>query len=266
MRKILSGLLILISSFANGQDNNFPKEINLVFDYLLNNDFPELFGDEPFQLRPIDWQIIDIDDDGIIEVFLQTFPHFRQSPSITVFQIDKNDSVTRIIEGFAPGHLIKISEEDDYFDPHTTGTAIDMQLDSNNPEKFKKLAESSLKFGMSTVLYKNFIHSDKREGKGIFIDLMYLNDYSTENSCVNFQFAKPDKIIAGKILNQDKKYFIAKVGNELYCYKINGFQDSRFINKEITIIYIPKDFKELKLENGVIKYLNKKEQLIDLEI
>ena len=266
MKKLISGLLILTSFLVNGQDYNFPKEINLVFDYLLKKDYPELFGDQPFQFRPIDWQIIDIDDDGNTEVFLQTYPHYRQSPSITIFQIDKNDSVTRIVEGFAPGHLEKLSKDDDYFDSHTTGTAIDMQLESNDIDKFRKVGESSLNWGMSVVLYKNFIHSDKRQGKGIFIDLMYLDDYSSENSCENFQFSKPDKIIAGKISNQDKKYFIAKVGKELYCYKINGFRDLKFVDKEIKIIDIPKDFKELQLDNKTIKYLNKKGQLIDLEI
>ena len=79
MRKIFFGLIIFTSLIAKGQDNNFPKEINLVFDYLLKKDYPELFGDQSFQFRPIDWQIIDIDDDGVTEVFLQTFPHFRQS-------------------------------------------------------------------------------------------------------------------------------------------------------------------------------------------
>ena len=35
MRKIFFGLIIFTSLIAKGQDNNFPKEINLVFDYLL---------------------------------------------------------------------------------------------------------------------------------------------------------------------------------------------------------------------------------------
>lgn len=266
MKKVFFGLIIFTTLIASGQDYNFPKEINLVFDYLLKKDYPELFGDQPFQFRPIAWQIIDIDDDGKTEVFLQTFPHYRQSPTITIFQIDKSDSVTRIIEGFVPGHLVKLSKADDYFDPHSTGTAIDMQLDSNEPEKFRKLAESSLSFGMSVILYKNFIHSDKREGKGIFVDLMYLDDYARENSCAKFQFEKPDQIIAGKVKNQEKKFLIAKVGNELFCYKINGFVDSKFVDKEIKIIEIPKDFKELQLDNMTIKYLNKKGQIKDLEI
>ena len=55
-----------------------PKEIDAVFYYIINKDFPELFNDKPFQFRPIRWSIIDIDDDGTTEVFLQTFPHYRQ--------------------------------------------------------------------------------------------------------------------------------------------------------------------------------------------
>ena len=219
-----------------------------------------------FNLDQLSWQIIDIDDDGVTEVFLQTFPHFRQSPSITIFQIDKNDTVTRIIEGFAPGHLVKLSKKDDYFDPHSTGTAIDMQIDSKKPDAFRKLAESSLSFGMSVVLYKNFIHTDKREGKGIFLDLMYLDDYEKANSCARFQFEKPEKIIAGKIKDYDKKFFIAKVDKELFCYKINGFTDSRFIDKEIKIIDIPVDFVEFRIENELIRYLNKQGQVVDLQL
>ena len=54
MRKIFFGLIIFTSLIAKGQDNNFPKEINLVFDYLLKKDYPELFGDQSFQFRPIE--------------------------------------------------------------------------------------------------------------------------------------------------------------------------------------------------------------------
>ena len=266
MKNILIGLIILISFSVKAQEYDFPKEIKLVFDYLIKKDYPELFGEQAFQFRPIDWQIIDIDNDGEKEVFLQTFPHYRQSPTISIFKIDKNEGVTRIIEGFAPGHLVKLNKEDDYFDAHSTGTAIDMQLSSKAPDKFRKFSESFLSCGMSVILFKNFIHSDKREGNGIFIDLMYLDDYADENSCANFQFEKPDQIIAGKIKNQDKKYFIAKVDKELFCYKIKGFVDSKFVDKEIKIMDLPKDFKEFQLDDMTIKYIDKKGQLIDFEI
>lgn len=266
MKKHLCGILILITFNVFGQEYDFPKEINLVFDYMLKKDYPEVFNNQPYQFRPINWQIIDIDDDGVTEVFLQTFPHYRQSPTITIFQIDKNDSVSRITEGLAPGHLIKLSKKDDYFDPHTTGTAIDMQSNSNDPEKMRKLAESSLNWGMSVVLYKNFIHTDKREGKCIFLDLTHLNDFSNENSCANFQFSRPEQIIAGIIRNKDFKYFIARIDKELFCYKILGFDNQKFIKKQIEIIEIPKDLNQLIIDQGFIKYENKKGELIDLEI
>jgi len=264
MKKLIISLLLIISINAYSQESNFPKEINLVFDFLLKIDYPELFGGNPYQFRPVSWQIIDIDDDGLTEVFLRTFPHFRQSPTITIFQIHPNDSVIRIIEGFAPGHLTSLSKKDDYLDPHSTGTAIDAQLDSKDPNKYKIFAESSLKFGMSVVLYKNFIHMDKREGKGVFIDLMYLDDYNSENSCANFQFSTPEQIIAGKLKDKPHKYFIAKVDKELFCYQIHGIIDNKFIDKEIQIIPLPKEFKKFQLVDGLIKYENTKGQIIDL--
>ncbi len=266
MKFYLLSLFTFFIVISNAQNSDFPKEIELVFDYLVNKEPPELFNGQPFQPRPIGYQIIDIDNDGITEVFLQTFPHYRQSPTITIYQIDSNKIVTRITEGFAPGHLIPLSEKEDYFDSHSTGTAVDMQLDSNKPDKFMKLAQSSLKFGMSVVLYKNFIHTDKREGNGIFIDLMYLNDYENENSCANFQFSQPEQIITGKINGFKSNFFIAKVNKELFCYKIDGFNGTSFVNKEIAIIKLPKKFKNLILENGFIKYQDKKGKSIELEL
>lgn len=266
MKNFLFFILFSLALSTNGQESDFPKEIDLVFDYWVNNEPPELFNEHPYQPRPIAWQIIDIDNDGKTEVFLQTFPHYRQSPTISIFQIDSNETVNRIIEGFAPGHLIELSAEDDYLDTHSTGTAIDMQLDSNEPEKFKKLAQSSLKFGMSVVLYNNFIHTDKRDGKGIFIDLMYLNDFSNENSCANFQFSQPDQIIAGKIKNVEDSFFIAKVNKELFCYKIKGFDNENFVNKEIIIMKLPKKYEQLILDNGFIKYKTKKGEIKELEL
>jgi hypothetical protein len=264
MKKLFLILYILIPTISKSQDQQFPNEVNLVFDYLMKKEYPEVFGDKNYTIRPIAWQIVDINDDGKTEVFLHTFPHYRQSPTITVFQIEKTDSVTRILEGFAPGHLLPLSQEDDYLDPHSTATAIDMQL--NSGADVRKFAESSLKFGMCVVLYKNFIHEDKRNGKGIFIDLTYLDDFSSENSCANFQFSNPDQIIAGKINGHENKFFIARVRDELFCYEIIGFEGTRFINKKISIVKIPKDFKRLIRDAGLIKYENNKGKILNLDI
>jgi hypothetical protein len=255
--------LLALTSIAQSQ--KFPREINLVFDYLLKKDFPEVFNGKSYQFRPVSWQIVDIDDDGNTEVFLQTFPHYSQSPSITIFKISANDSVTRIIEGFAPGHLIPLSAEDDYITPHSTGTAIDAQIDKNEPEKLLKFANASLKFGMSCVLYKNFIHTDKKESK-TFLDLTYLMDYSAENSCANFQFSKPNEIIAGKVKGASNKYFIARIENDLFCYEIKGFENDTYVNKTVTIIKAPSDLIKLVIDDGYIKYVTNKDKLQDLKI
>lgn len=266
MRIKNSILLIIISLTVLGQDNDqIPRELELIFKYVQKNDYPEVFNNNPYQLRPVDWQIIDIENDGVIEVFLQTFPHYRQSPTITIYQIDSRDTVTRITEGLAPGQLIPLIPEDDYIDPHTTGSAVDMMIDSPDIEKMRVLAKSSLKFGMSPVLYKNFIHTDKRDGKPTFLDLSYLN-YKDENSCENFQFSKPTAIVAGKIKDRKEKFFLALVDNEIYCYKIKGFTTDSWINKELNIIEKPIDFKSFVVIDGFVQYLTLKDEKKEFKI
>lgn len=248
-------MLLLINKPVFCQiSNDYPKEVKLAFDYLTNKDFPESFNRISHQFRPVAWVINDIDNDGITEVFLQTFPHYRQSPTITIFQIHKLDSVSRITEGLAPGHLIPISPVDNYIDTHTTGTAIDMQLGGSNPDKVSIFADSSMEHGRSLVLYKNFIHTDKRDGKPTLLDLRYLNDFIQENTCENFQFAQPESIAAGKISGKANKFFIAQVGDQLFCYEIKGFEANGLIDKMVTIRDKPMDFKRFKEEGGFIKY------------
>lgn len=267
--KRLAGLILLslISQPVFCQlSNEYPKEVKLVFDYLTNKDFPESFNGISHHFRPVSWVINDIDNDGIKEVFFQTYPHYRQSPTITILQIHQLDSVSRITEGLAPGHLIPVSPVDDYNDTHTTGTAIDMQLGGSNPAKDSLFAVASIKRGMSPVLYKNFIHTDKRDGKPTLLDLRYLNDYIQENTCEHFQFPQPESIAAGKVSGKANKFFIAQVGSKLFCYEIKGFEANGWINKTVTIIDKPKDFRHFKEEGGYIKYETLKGDLKSVNI
>lgn len=165
-------------------------------------------------------------------MFLQTFPHYTQSPTITVFQIDASDSVSRFIEGFAPGPLVAYSKEDDYMTPHSTGTGIDAKVNSEKPDALTKFAEVSMKRGFSVVVYKTFIHMDKKKSK-TFIDLSDLSEFSADGSCAKFQFSKPEKIVAGKIKDNPGNFFIAKVGSELYCYQIQKLNYKGMIDNKI---------------------------------
>lgn len=259
-------MLALVGIPGFCQENvQLPRELELIFNYVKESDYPELFNGDPYQVRPIRWQIIDIDGDGVTEVFLQTFPHYRQSPTITIYQIDANNKVSRITEGLAPGPLIALDPEDDYFDTHTTGTAIDMQIDNSAYEKMRALAKSTLKFGMSSVIYKNFLHSDKRDGKPVFVDLSHL-EYKADNSCSNFQFSQPAAIAAGQVKGKQENYFMAVVGNEIYCYAIKGFTADGWLDKTVSILKKPSDFKEFVIDKGQVKYMTQKGGSKDLKI
>jgi hypothetical protein len=266
-RLIAFSLLLLISRPVFCEINfDYPKEVKLVLNYLTNEDFPESFNNMGHHFRPVSWVINDIDNDGITEVFLQTLPHYRQSPTITVFQVDKLGVVSRITEGLAPGHLVPVSPIGNYIDTHSTGTAIDMQLGGSNPDKDKIFANSSIKHGLSPVLYKNFIHTDKRDGKPTLLDLRYLADPIKENTCENIQFPQPESIAAGKITGKANKVFIAQVGSKLFCYEIKGFEANGWINKIVTIMDKPNDFKRFKEEGGFINYETFKGELKSVKI
>jgi hypothetical protein len=264
-KKLFCLLLPFIWLSASGQ-RIIPREINLVFNYWKHQDYPEKFNDKSFQVRPVDWQIIDIDDDGTLEVFLQTFPHYLESPTITIFQIAKNDSVTRILEGLVPGRLLPLAENRDYyFDPHTSGTALDSHVEKGDSLAHQKFAHALVGRGMSAIIYKNFIHADHRNGV-VFLDLRYLGAFDNLGTCENFQFAKPDEIIAGRVKGSFYKNFIARVDNELFCYEISGFDDKLFVKKKVRIIRTPADFEVLVNEKGLIKYRTKSGDLKDLTI
>lgn len=260
----LFGLLLFCISFSSAQSSKFPKEINLVFDYLLKKDYPEVFGDKSYQFRPVDFEIIDIDGDGTTEVFLQSFPHYTQSPTITIFKIGKNDSVSRLIEGFAPGRLEPISREDDYITPHSTGSAIDATIPTQDPAKMEVFGKASLKQKGSIILYRNFFHTDFRTGS-IYIDLRYLED-KTGDTCADFQFGKPIDICAGKISGSSSSFFIARCKDELFCYEIKGFDGLSFVNDVVTIVPAPGDMDKMIVEGGVIKYRNLVGTIFDLKL
>jgi hypothetical protein len=250
---------------ASGQ-RIIPREINLVFNYLKHQDYPEKFNDKSFQVRPVDWQIIDIDDDGTLEVFLQTFPHYLESPTITIFQIAKNDSVTRILEGLVPGRLLPLGENRDYyFDPHTTGTALDSHVEKGDSLAHQKFAHALIGRGMSAIIYKNFIHADHRNG-AVFVDLRYLGAFDKPGTCQNFQFAKPDEIIVGRVNGSYHNNFVARVDNELFCYEITGFVDGIYLKKRVRIRRTASDFEVLVIDSGFIKYRTTSGEIKELTI
>jgi hypothetical protein len=86
------------------------------------------------------------------------------------------------------------------------------------------------------------------------------------NSCEGFQFSFPESIVAGYINSSKHKYLVAKLEDELYCYKIIGFNKIGRIKKQIQIIDLPVDFKSLQVENEKINYVSNRGKLKPLPL
>jgi len=267
MIKIVSFFLLsLCFSYAQKKVEDYPKKVQIVFEYILKEDYPELIKKNSYQIRPVRYSIFDIDQDGNEEVFLQTFTHYKQSPSIRIYSVNDLNEVQLFIEGLAPGFLEKNNPEQDYFDTHSTGSAVDLTLGERTPEKIKGFTKSSINNGFSTIIFNDFIHNDKRESSEFYLDLSYLKTIDGSKSCKSFQFAFPDDIIAGKI--NEGNYFIAKVKNNLFVYQISKISDKGFLEKKVEIIDCPEDFKKfISGEKKEIKYesSNGEIKIIELE-
>lgn len=214
-----------------------PTEVQAVVDYLMNEEYPELFADQPYHIRPTGYAVGDLDGDGVSEVAMSFYPHYRQSPTISIFHVSKERNVTRVTEGLAPGPLVPISG--DYLDSHTLGTAADFQMDkaaAADPVRRRALVGSFLKRQGNIVEYRNFFHYDGRSGKGTYIDMTNIEDPPQEGTCASFEFSRVDKI---EIVYQEGEpggYLAALVGNSAYLYKINRFHPDGLMDKSLRVI------------------------------
>ncbi|NVK38755.1 MAG: hypothetical protein HWE18_12585 [Gammaproteobacteria bacterium] len=227
------------SSDSEADKKNFeatmPEEIQLVQEYILNTEYPEVFDNEKYRISIVDFKIIDLDMDGQNDVVVLYHPHYTQSPTIVLFKIGENKKVTRITEGFAPGPLVK---RGDYFlDPHTTDKAIDIQTKKEKKGALiGKISLEKSKFTMA-IDYPNFTHLDMRDGSKSYINLTHVKEFVTKSNCYQFEFSKIDSIYVGYIEGKAEKPFITSIiGEKMYTYIIHNIDKNGFINKSIEII------------------------------
>jgi hypothetical protein len=225
-----------VSNLVIAQDQKFPPRFQAVMDYLMNDEYPELFGDEPYVIRPTGFDIGDLDGDGVNEVVVSFYPHYHQSPTIMIFKVDNKMKVTRITEGLAPGKLVPVTGE--YLDSHAIGHGIDMTIDEpmNDPKKREDLVKSSMKYMGNVVEYKNFIHSDGRNGNGTYIDMVHIQNPPKDNTCESFEFSRVEQVLIGTKNGDPTPVIMALAGDEVYFYKIKAIRLDGRLDKTIDVV------------------------------
>lgn len=213
-----------------------PTEFKKVKEYILNFDYPELFGNQSYRIQIEAFKIVDLDNDGLKEVVMLFYPHYLQSPTVVIYQIQKNGDVKRVKEALAPGPLVK---RGDYFlDSHELGLGVDISI-GDKPFSLDMVKEftnsdSKNKFGLF-VRYRDFMHVDSRSGDSIYIDMRHVELTSDLKDCSELEFSKVDKIEAG--FDEDKKvgFISAYIDESIYTYEISGIDEDGFLEKKLVV-------------------------------
>lgn len=249
-------LILLTASFVFAQDN-LPGEVGQVIEYIMKNDYPEVYKEKEYRFRLRGYEVIDIDDDGITEIILMTHPHYHQSPSILIYQL-RDEKVVRVTEGLAPGPLVPVDGE--FLDCHTLGLGIDVTLASKNnrPIDMEKVITKMIEEkGGQIVVYNRFIHIGTAAGSSSLVDMRHQKNFSNQETCEKFQFSVPEDFKAGFLQGQGKKKFLVfKVGIMLYAYIIKIRRDG-LLDKEIREFPLPGDFVSFDRRSSMIGYITK---------
>ena len=239
---------------APTEPQSLPREVEAVRKYLLEVEYPELFGDEPYRTRIEDALVTDLDGDGSAEVVVLFSPHYRQSAPIVIYHVSQDLKVTRVTEGLAPGPLQPLSG--DYLDSHALGEAVDFSSDAG-PAQHEKLLQVVLtsRFG-GVVEYASFMHADNRKGRISYLDMTAVEVPDGDKSCEHFEFSKVDDIAAGALDGDPSTiYLAAHVGRDLWIYRITGFLADGRLRKEVRVLPVPNDFARFAPAGPVIRYL-----------
>ena len=251
MTKTYLALAFLITGFlvtgnAYGEDqvesqlkkNKLPEELIKVQKYILEKDYPEVFGEKKYRTAVDGFEIADFGNDGLVEVIILYRPHYLQSPTIVIYQIQKDGSVKRIREALAPGPLVK--RTNDFLDSHELGEGVDFDFFGKpiSYEERKTVAKMAAEKGGLVVQYKNFMHMDGRKGEGAYLDMSHVEPFDSKQTCASFEFSKVDFIYAAVGSREDNKNsgaILAKVGNQVYMYEIAGIDKDGYLDKKISI-------------------------------
>lgn len=212
------------------------QEVEAVRSYLLNSDYPEVFGKQHYRVKIENLIFADLDGDGIPEVIAHLKPHFRQSPTIVIFKVTKDLQVQRVMEGLAPGPLQPLSGK--YLDSHELGEGVDFtatvkpgySAESSLLKSFVKSQKGGL------VLYKQFAHIDGRQGLPTYIDMREADLAPGIAACQNFEFADVEQVeVTTRYSTDGRNVIAAHVGKKIYAIRIEHFLPNGLLEKSVTV-------------------------------
>jgi hypothetical protein len=243
MRSMLWVLAIVAFAASSASGQSLPPQITAVQKYILEKDYPEVFGKTDYKTKVQNAVIADLDGDGQAEVIIHYTPHFRQSPPVVIYRVAPDLAVTRVKEGLAPGPLVPLTGA--YLDSHTLGEATDLDLggqqgDANARRKFVEAAMGQ--FG-NVVEYTTFFHVDSRVGPGTYVDMTELATPPKTKTCADFEFSPVRQVSAGSISALGKGNVLAAwAGGKVYLYRIKSFLPSGLLDKESWVVNVLADF------------------------
>ena len=262
MRRFILISLLLYSTPAISQNiSNPPPEVKAVFTYMTEIESPEVYGDKRLNVRPKGYEVVDIDQDGVREVFIWMAPYYHQSPTILIYQVLKDGAVRRVMEGLAPGPLEDFSGK--LKNAHHPGTAADLRIPEGSPKEKEMLIRNYLRFGMHVVEYRHFFHTDTAQDDGGYVDMTRHRRYTEEDrySCGDFQFSSIQAIGSGRIGEAEHPYFVALTGDQIYIYGIDRITGSGLLEKTIWSVKKPDDLVNFVEDmDGRIHYQNDKNE------
>ena len=217
--------------------------------YVLEKDYPEVFGESHYKTRIESLIDVDIDNDGSKELIVLYFPHYRQSAPVVIYKISPDLTVARVTEGLAPGPLQKLSG--DYLDSHALGKAADFEISGD--AKTEDVVRVMFKNGMNgLVRYDTFYHVDDRAGLPSFIDMRGVQMPSKNHDCSAFEFSRVKQIAVGGLREDpSRNYLAAWVGDEIYLYLIRGISNEGMLDKKLWVLQTPKGFQGFEPGKGL---------------
>ncbi len=228
-----------------------PKEVEAVRRYILEKDYPELFGGTLYRTKIENAVIADLNNDGRPEVIVHFAPHYRQSAPIVIYRVSETLEVTRVKEGLAPGPLVPLTGA--YLDSHSLGLAVDFipEFKAGEEAGRRTLADVALqKFG-GVVEYKRFFHTDIRSGNGAYIDMTHLDVPNNKNNCEDFEFSRVLQTTAGQLLSGPVgTHLAALVGTNIWLYRVDEFLPNGLLRKSHRVEKTPNDFFEFAPGSG----------------